>query len=240
MSQRPDPSPVVASLAELGLRTASLIHELRQPVFALKGRLQLARGAGDPLSPAHVEELLSQIEHMEQVLAYYAAIDPRVTRSQGEPVGAVPLGAFDLRHPARRAVTMLRPHAEQIGATVELVEPPEPVRVSGREIGARQVVLNLLHNALEAVAGSARREIRVCVRGGASVGIVEVEDSGPGVAAEVRDRLFEPFVTTKGEHGVGLGLFIARKLAVEANGSLGLGPRPAGGTLATMELPLCA
>jgi two-component system NtrC family sensor kinase len=104
-----------------------------------------------------------------------------------------------------------------------------------------QVLLNLVLNAGAAVVGAQREAGRVVVRARAE-GIgrvrIEVEDDGPGVAADVRDRLFEPFVTTKpvGE-GTGLGLAVCRGLVESAGGEIGLDPSHEGGARFYLILP---
>ena len=106
--------------------------------------------------------------------------------------------------------------------------------------GARieQILANLVSNAADsAPAGTGVIEVTLS----AEVGdfFLEVEDNGPGIAAEVADRIFDPFVTTKpaGE-GTGLGLAISRRLATSMGGSLTAGRGSAGGARFTLRLPL--
>jgi signal transduction histidine kinase len=104
-----------------------------------------------------------------------------------------------------------------------------------------QVLLNVILNAGAALASAGRQEGRVTIRARAedakSVRI-EVEDNGPGIAQAVRDRLFEPFVTTKevGE-GTGLGLAVCRGLVESAGGEVGLDPAYSGGARFYVVLP---
>jgi signal transduction histidine kinase len=110
-----------------------------------------------------------------------------------------------------------------------------------------QVVLNLVLNAGAAVATAGRKAGRVTVRaralrdGGRERVRIEVEDDGPGIAAEVRERLFEPFVTTKevGE-GTGLGLAVCRGLVESAGGDIGVDATYADGARFYVVLPAAA
>jgi two-component system C4-dicarboxylate transport sensor histidine kinase DctB len=217
----------LAELAELGVMTASLLHELRQPLFAVKGRLQLARHARRPIQGEELDGVLQSVEHLEQLLEHYAGLSrPEDTWIE-----------LDVRDEVRRAVGMLahRTKAGQVALQVSL--PEERLLVRGRPVAIRQVVLNLLGNALDAVS----------LRDGSVVEIraerlldrirLEVEDNGPGLPAEVRDRLFQAFVTTKAPgRGTGLGLYIARRLIEEVGGEL-VAASDASGTRMTVDLP---
>jgi two-component system, LuxR family, sensor kinase FixL len=110
--------------------------------------------------------------------------------------------------------------------------------VSVDKIQIQQVVVNLARNAIEAMEGSGRRELTV------SADLIEdgmvqvsVADTGPGIAPEIADRLFQPFVTTKAQ-GMGVGLSICRSI-VEAHGSeLRVELNPGGGTIFRFSVPV--
>jgi signal transduction histidine kinase len=109
----------------------------------------------------------------------------------------------------------------------------DPVVVRADPEMMRAVLVNLLLNAVHASAGSI-----VEVRTAASTGwgTVEILDRGPGLPAEVRQHLFEPFITTR-QGGTGLGLPIANRLTVQQGGTLAIDDRPGGGTTAVVRLP---
>lgn len=104
-------------------------------------------------------------------------------------------------------------------------------------IQIQQVVLNLVRNAIEALAGAAQREITISTRpaGGQWVEIA-VSDTGPGLPADVASRLFQPFVTTK-ESGMGLGLKISQSIVEAHGGQLRAAPNADGGVTFRFELP---
>jgi two-component system sensor kinase FixL len=101
----------------------------------------------------------------------------------------------------------------------------------------QQVVLNLVRNALEAMELVDRRELRIATGARNGMAEVTVTDSGPGIAPEIAERLFQPFVSTK-ETGMGLGLSICREIVEAHHGRLTASPRPDGGTTFRFSLPL--
>jgi two-component system sensor kinase FixL len=112
-----------------------------------------------------------------------------------------------------------------------------PVLVDGVQI--QQVVLNLVRNAVEAMEAVTRRELTVATRAIVGEGLAEVRvaDSGPGIARDIAERLFQPFVTTK-KTGMGLGLSICREIVESHHGHLAAAPNPSGGTVFRLTLPL--
>jgi two-component system C4-dicarboxylate transport sensor histidine kinase DctB len=219
----------VTELAELGVLTASLLHELRQPLFGIKGRLQLARESGQSLDLVAVEEMLGLLVHAEALLDHYAGLG----RSDDSWTD------LDLRDVVGSATHLLAARASQLDVDLVVDVPDVPVIVSGRAVAMRQVALNLVQNALDAVAGSPRRRVHVALSVRGRSAALVVSDTGPGVPEALRGRLFEPFVTSK-PAGTGLGLYIAQTLVDEAGGSLELDVTHGTGTTLTVRLPCAA
>lgn len=95
----------------------------------------------------------------------------------------------------------------------------------------QQVLLNLLRNAIEAMQDSARRQILISTNPAEGVMLaVSVADTGPGLAADVASKLFQPFVTTKAQ-GMGIGLSLSRTIVEAHGGQISAGPNPAGGSI---------
>ncbi|MCB9669315.1 MAG: HAMP domain-containing histidine kinase [Alphaproteobacteria bacterium] len=209
MGERDPQVLLVAELAEAGLAAASLAHEIRQPLFAIKALAQLGRAAGG-LDPDALKEILVAVAHLEQLLDGWR----HVGRQEPE-------GLHDLRGLAEEVARMLGPRAAAASAVLT-VEAGAPVWAEGRPSIGRQVLLNLVQNALDAVQEHPERHVTVrFVERDALLG-VEVHDTGPGVEAEVLASVFEPFVTTKGRGGTGLGLYVSRALCVAQGGDLTL------------------
>jgi two-component system sensor histidine kinase HydH len=203
-------------LAQLGRMSGVLAHEIRNPLGAMKGFLQLAQerapSAGTLLGPA-----LEQVERLERLV--------RDLLLYGRPPQPVwkpsSWGAI---------ATSLATQAQASGRRLETVGDDF---VFWSDPGLlEQALQNLTRNALESA-----RDVRVEVsaREGDPVEI-RVADNGPGLSDEVRSRLFEPYFTTKAS-GTGLGLVIARRLIESLGGRLDLANRKGGGVEAVVRLP---
>ena len=207
MSRTPPPAPLdeLARLAALGLRVAELMHELRQPVCAIKGSLQVQVAQGAPLPMAQIQELLSQMVHIERIVDLVGWTGRR-PRFDVQPLALLPI--------ASAVVDALQPRARALGTSL-VIEPDAEQMAMADAVVVYQAIYNLVVNALD-VARS-----RVSVR--VAAGVIEVVDDGPGVHPAIVDRLFEPFVTTKpvGE-GTGLGLSLSRRQLDAVGGSLEL------------------
>ena len=218
----------LARLAEAGVLSASMMHEVRQPLFAIKALAQIARHGSGALGGDQLAQLLVHVRQIEEMLDQYA----------GFGHGDEPALHYDFNEPARLATDMLAHRSRQLRINVSVSLSPETLLVLGRAGAMRQVVVNLLQNALDAVEGEDERyvSIQTIVRGEQVV--LTVTDSGRGVPSEMRERLFEPFATSKGpKRGTGLGLYIARQLVAEADGTLQLDSTPARGTTVEVALP---
>ena len=127
----------------------------------------------------------------------------------------------------------LRARAEVVvDVAAEIWVPISPTHLS-------QVLLNLVANAIEVLAENRKRGGKIQIRAATSrTGVrLEVADNGPGVPAQVRDKIFDAFFTTKDDGGTGLGLAIARQIAVDAGGELSLTETPGGGATFALTLP---
>jgi len=209
-------------LAQLGDLSRGLAHTLRNPLNTLGLAVEeLATGAenGEDL----VLTARSQIRRIDQWLRSFLA-----------------LGAEDAAEPARedlgdltRAVVF---EAVQQGRKVEVRSAAEEVPVTVVATAVRSALANLLDNAADVTpAGEA---VEVEVRRDGDLGVVAIRDRGPGLPSDVRERLFEPHVTTK-VGGSGMGLFLARQLVVGMHGGvLEVEDLEGGGTIAVVKLPI--
>jgi signal transduction histidine kinase/truncated hemoglobin YjbI len=193
------------SLARLGSLAANVAHEIRNPLSAISATLQVIGGSLGV--DDRRKRILGKVN--EQVLR----LDRLVTDLLGYARPAAPkLRPADLSELAREAAAQsdTQPHL--------VIDNPVTVQVDPQY--AQQIMVNLLQNARDASGSDGN--VWLCVGPGPRL---EVIDDGPGIADEVADRLFEPFVTTK-TRGTGLGLAISRKLAESMEGTLKLTPAP--------------
>jgi two-component system C4-dicarboxylate transport sensor histidine kinase DctB len=195
-------------LAELGLLTAGLLHELRQPVFALKALAQIAES-----QPARAGELLrqalAQADTLETLIEGYADFSRRPLDRRE---------VFELAAPVRSAMAVLGHRAGQARVAVELDLGPG-VAVRGSHLAVQQAVVNLGQNAIDALRGRAGGRLRIAAAADVGGARLRVEDNGPGLPAEIRAHLFQPFHTTK-PTGTGLGLSISRDVLRASGGDL--------------------
>lgn len=204
----------VARLNAMGEMAGSLAHELNQPLTAIANYLNAAQQllARDEVPAARVEELVrkagDQAIRAGQVVA-------RV-RTNLDP-GEVAAGEESAANMVREAVDVARAATDSHGLAVRYDFDHAADKVLGDRTQVQQVILNLVRNAVEAMGARSRRELRISSRA-TDPGFLQlsVADTGPGVAPDVADRLFQPFVTAKAE-SMGVGLSISRSI-VERHG----------------------
>jgi signal transduction histidine kinase len=145
-------------------------------------------------------------------------------------------GVADVHHGLESTLQLVRHAAQGAGVTIEADLPQGIPRVLGDARGLNQVFLNLLKNGVEALEGSGGT-LRVRLRREGDTVKVEIEDDGPGIDPALRERLFEPFVTSKpAGRGTGLGLPISRRIVGECGGTLEVRSEPGRGTCFTVTL----
>jgi two-component system sensor kinase FixL len=128
-----------------------------------------------------------------------------------------------------------------IGPRVRLemrFDPDAPLALIDR-VQLQQVLVNLIRNAIEAMADAARHELSIATRGAGGMVAITVADTGPGLPEAVRVRLFQPFVTTK-PGGMGVGLSICRTIVEAHGGELRAEDAPEGGTVFRLTVPRAA
>jgi PAS domain S-box-containing protein len=206
----------VNRVATMGQLTASIAHEVNQPIAAAVINAQAAlRWLGNqPPDLDEARQALGQAidsgrrasEVIGRIRAVVAKAPPRTSR-------------FDLNEAASDVLALTRSEALKHGVSVQPRLATDLPAVEGDRVQLQQVILNLIMNAIEAMSGAddGARELRLSTEADAAGGVcVAVRDSGPGLDAQGEERVFEPFYTTKPE-GMGMGLAICRSI-VEAHG----------------------
>jgi signal transduction histidine kinase len=218
-------------LALLGRLVQELAHEVRNPLVSVKTFLQLLPERRD--DPEFTTRFLSvvtgELERIERLLEL--VIDhPRPAAADTETAELAPVIATVLE--------LLRPYARQHGIALEADTGSEPAEVTIGEDALRQVLLNLVLNAIDATPRGERVKVSVHARAGARE--LVVADAGPGIPAELRERVFEPFFSTRGTHHGGIGLAIARGLVELAGGSISVRSSAGGGAELVVVVPCTA
>jgi signal transduction histidine kinase len=215
-------------LAAVGQLAAGVAHELRNPLTSIKILVQTGL-EGDPppgLPPEDLTVVEQEVRRMEDYIRTFLdfARPPRSERRRTDLSGVV-----------RRAVTLTEGRARRQRVTLSEELPAEPVMLDIDPEQVQQVLVNLLLNAIEALPPGGVVTVSVDRPDGGPAA-VSVRDNGPGIAAGVRERLFQPFVTGKAD-GVGLGLSICKRLVEAHGGSISAGDAPGGGTVVRFTLP---
>lgn len=214
-------------LATVGRLAAGLAHEIGNPLASVLGYVEYLR-ADEPTPPALQAQLLTRMDkelgRIRDTL--------RGLLDFSRPATGVPR-RVDLRESVAAAEALVR--YQQIFRDVQVKVEGEAPPVWADPGRLRQVIVNLLLNAAE--AGATTVTCRVSVNG-ASARLV-VQDDGPGIAADIAERLFEPFTTTRpvGE-GTGLGLAISQRIIEESGGELTLVASSQSGACFAIRLPL--
>lgn len=214
----------------------ALAHEITQPLTAIMSYTQAGRrllSAGHADDPALAEALAGANGEARRARSIVHRIRDFVQNRPARPV--IIEAAFLVREAARFA----EPEARQHGIELRLELGGASCSVHADPIQIQQVLLNLVRNAVEAIAMAASPQRRVTLRvrllEGSAVEFV-VEDSGPGVPSAHIARLFEPFFTTK-EDGVGIGLALCHSIVDAHGGHIRAEPRPDGGAVFLFTLP---
>ncbi len=217
-------------LAAVGQVAAGVAHELRNPLTSVKMLVQT--GMEDPQATGLPAEDLAIIEHeirrMEACIQSFLdfARPPSAERRQTDLVAVI-----------HRALTLVEGRARRQHVHLQADLPAGPVELLLDAAQIRQVLVNLLLNALDALphGGTIRVSLRAATVGEPFIA-VSVHDTGPGIASSIQPRLFQPFVSGK-ETGLGLGLSISRRLIESHGGTITGENDPQGGAVFTFTLP---
>jgi PAS domain S-box-containing protein len=215
-----------AALAKLGEMAAVIAHEVKNPLAGIRGAIQvLSTQLSEGGKKAHVlREIVSRIDALDQMMKdlLLFARPPKPRRAPTDLVPLVTTTASLLSEDP----TLKDVNIEVEGSAPKLSADPEMLRI---------VFQNLLINSAHAMHGKGR--IRVAVGTVDTACQIAFIDSGPGIPAEIREKIFTPFFTTK-RGGSGLGLPTAKRLIEAHDGQIAIDCPPAGGTAVIIRLPI--
>lgn len=214
-------------LAEIGKLAASLAHEIKNPLAGISGAIQIigdGMGLGDPRKPI-VAEIIAQIRRLDaavcDLLQYARPAAPRKAQML-------------LSDAVRRVLLILQQEPALSNVTVEYDGGAQDSFIPADPGQIEQLLINLLINAAQASEGKGRIRVETeAVEGGVQL---VVADSGSGMSAEVMERAFEPFYTTKAR-GTGLGLPICRQIVHSHGATIGIKSETGKGTTVTILFP---
>jgi two-component system nitrogen regulation sensor histidine kinase NtrY len=217
----------IAARRDIARRVA---HEIKNPLLPIRASvetLRRLRARNDPAFDEYFDEatrtVLDEVARISNIVSEFTRF-ARLPAPSPTP--------FDAADAVRGVITL---HGAA-GAPIDFEAEPCPDLNADRD-QVVQVVTNLVQNAQQALAGRANGRVAVRLAREQDRLVLSVSDNGPGIAPEMRGRLFEPYATTKTE-GTGLGLSIVERIVVEHGGEISAGDAPGGGAAFVVKLPL--
>ena len=218
-------------LATVGEITASVAHEINNPVAVIQGNLDVARSL---LAEAEAEKVKTEFNLIDDQIYRIGAIVSKLLQFarpeeySGEDALTCPADVV------RDCLVLTAHQTEKTGVTVTTdLQSDRQVAISRTEL--QQVIVNLIINAVHAMPDGGRLQIIVSDADG--MVCVEVTDTGRGIPEDVLKRIFDPFFTTKQAEGTGLGLSISQRLVSRADGEISASSTPGQGSRFTVALP---
>ena len=202
---------------------ADVAHELRTPLAILQGRIEGMLDGVYPRDESHLTELLDETRHLSRL------VEDLGTLAHAEA------GALELRRETVDLGDLVRDVTASLPRPVAVAVPNDLPAVEADPVRIRQVLLNLLANALRHTPADGT--VVVEIQPGPQRILIRVRDTGSGIAPEDLPRVFERFQKGSGSGGSGLGLAIARKLVLAHGGDIGIESAPGQGTVVTVSLP---
>ncbi len=213
------------NLAAMGRLTATLAHEIKNPLAIIRGSAKRL-GKLEPEAQRMADSVIEEVDRLGRTVARYLQFARGESRPDepGEAIAAL-----------SATLDLLEGEFRSRGCTLARDLAPGPVRVRLDAESLKQVALNLVLNALEALGAGGTVTVALTVPGPHAE--LHVADDGPGMPPDVLARAGEPFFTTRAQ-GTGLGLFLARRLVEGAGGTLRIASHPGEGTRVEIHLPL--
>lgn len=198
-------------LSALGRLLAGVAHEVRNPLAAIRSTVQLwQRRPDDPRTPESLDGVVQSVDRLAAMISRLLLFS-RVENAQRS--------AVDVNRLLTETLDLVKAQAADQGIRLETRTSPMEVLVAGSASALRQVFLNLIANAMQAMPRGGCLSCTSAVAPNSGNVEIEVADTGPGIAAHDRPRLFEPFFTTRPE-GTGLGLALCREIVANHGGTI--------------------
>ena len=228
----------VGRLNTLGELAAGMAHELNQPLTAVLANTQAASRLLDEDPPELAIARKAMAQAAEQARRASNVVD-RLRRAVERPAMAVQRVSVRLEEAVNNALYLLEPEFSRHAVLPKVSLPPASPHVQADPVALEQVIHNLLTNALQALdkVPAAERQLTLQLGTDGDSGFLQVIDTGPGIAPDVLQRIFEPFFSTR-DGGLGLGLSLCETLASSMDGTLVASHHTPRGAVFCLSLPL--
>jgi two-component system sensor kinase FixL len=226
----------VSRLTAMGEMASALAHELNQPLSAIANYLRGSRRLLDRGDPADLPRLSEALDKAADQALRAGEVIHRLRDFVGR--GEIERRVESISKLVEGASALALVGAKELGVHVTMSFDPNLDLVLADRVQIQQVMVNLLRNGIDAMRASKHRELKVNIAPGEDgFTVVRVSDTGVGISDEVRDRLFEPFMTTKKE-GMGVGLSICRTIIEAHGGAIWAENNSEGGATFAFTLPI--
>jgi signal transduction histidine kinase len=223
-----------AKLASVGEMAASIAHELNNPLGIISLRLEAVLAKTPPSDPRR-----KALEIIEQELERMAGLVSNLLHFSRP--GKESISSVDLAEEVERALELMHHHLKKRAINVRREWEPGPLRVLADRQKLRQVFLNLVSNAGDAMPNGGTLTLRIkrhLLPDGRSGVLIEVVDTGCGIPQDILPKVMDAFFTTKEEgKGTGLGLAICRRIVQDHQGSIHIESQPGQGTIVRITMP---
>lgn len=220
----------VERLAVVGRFASTIVHDLKNPLAII--RVGTALTAAEKATAEDRQTARKRVE--VQIERITSMVNDILDFTRGTPQQLI-LARLEFSAFIERVVSEFRPELNAKGISIDFENPPPETKLSLNPQRLSRAVYNIVFNAVDVMPDGGA--IRMRFRETDSALVMEIEDSGPGIAPEIVDSLFEPFATYGKSKGTGLGLFIARRVVEEHGGTISAGNGSRGGAVFSIALP---
>jgi two-component system C4-dicarboxylate transport sensor histidine kinase DctB len=220
-------------MAALGQMSAGVVHELNQPLTAMR---TLSESAGILLDKSLFDDVRGNLQRIRGMVDRLARLTSQLKTFAHK--SELPLAPVPMVQAVADAQVIVAEASRKNGIVIEVDVQPASLSVMAEEAALGSVLVNLMRNAIDAMQASPQRTLRLQARPQEGRVILRVSDTGPGIPQDILPRLFEPFVTSKpAGTGLGLGLVISAQLVRAMDGTLRAANLPEGGACFIADLP---
>jgi len=215
-------------ISTIGRLSSSIVHDLRNPLAAIYGGAEIM--VDSEIAPPQLKRLAGNIYRASRRIQ--ELLQDLVNVGRGKTEGAEVCRLYEV---TAAACDSLAPAADAQGVTVR-IEVPQSIELPLERARVERVFINLVGNALEAMPAGGAIHIGAMVD--ADSATIQVTDTGPGISPEIREHLFQPFVSSGKKNGLGLGLALSRQTILDHGGDMWVESEPGRGARFFIRLPL--